>query len=144
MSDKGNGGEIKQGPLRDRNGVLDSDLVLKMGCMAIALIGLAMAVLGAPLGLYGERRPPDIMYLSLAILGALGLAGAFIMKGRLGQGSAPAQDLKIEGIPADTAASLIQLQAAQGMKRGELERPHDDDAPAGVKPRREIREPEDE
>lgn len=83
-----------QGPLRDGNGVIDSNLCLQWLCMLIFCLGLLLGVIGYPLGWYAEgsgREPPSWEFLTFALSGALGMATVYVTKGRMGQGSTPQQ-----------------------------------------------------
>jgi hypothetical protein len=73
---------MKTSPIRDNNGTVDSDLLLKWGG---AIIALALLLVRGLAGLWGvpAEQLPGVDTISLAFLAQFGSAGAYITKHRM-------------------------------------------------------------
>lgn len=69
-------------PIRDNDGVVDSDLLLKWGGAVLALLLLAARGFGGFLG-FGPDALPSVDSIALAFLSQFGSAAAYVTKHRL-------------------------------------------------------------
>ena len=69
-------------PIRDNDGTVDSDLLLKWGGAGIALILLACRGLGGFFGYSGEQLP-GLDSISMALMMQFGSAAAYVSKHKI-------------------------------------------------------------